>query len=245
MSRIFSLILIVTSLSSAAFAARGGGGGGGGSMHLGASFGLLTAGQDDLNTLQQRDNGANTISTPQLGSAYELGASFGYRFSGTMYEIMFRPSYFWHSATGGTTGGAPYEYGVKGLMLYPIFRLYPLENAFMKFFFQFGVGFGKLYGSVKQNTYTVEFEGSSFGYLAGLGVEMCITDSHCFALEGNLRGSPAERSLVTSVSGSAPTVWGNTGNPTPTVGQELEMDNRDLKITGSGIVANIGYVMRF
>ncbi|OQW50747.1 MAG: hypothetical protein A4S09_11370 [Proteobacteria bacterium SG_bin7] len=242
--RVFSLALLVFGVSVSAFA-RGGGGGGGGSMHIGVGLGLITAGQDDLNSIQQRDNAANTISTPQLGSAYEFSGSFGYRFSGTIYELMFRPSYFWHSATGGTTGGAPYEYGVKGLMLYPIFRLYPLENAFMKFFFQFGVGYGKLYGTVKENTYTVEFEGSSFGYLAGLGVEMCMTDSHCFILEGNLRGSPAERSLVTSVSGTqSGAIWGNTSTSVA-VGQEIEMDNRDLKITGSGILANIGYVMRF
>lgn len=237
--RIFSLILIMIGLSVSAFAK---GGGGGGSMHIGAGFGLITAGQDDLNTLQGRDNAANTITTPQLGSAYELTGSFGYRFSGTMYEIMFRPSYFWHAVDGTKSGGGAYEYGVKGLMLYPIFRLYPLENAFMKFFFQFGVGYGKMYGKVVENTFTVEFEGSSFGYLAGLGVEMCVTDSHCFVLEGNLRGSPAERSLVTSVSGTAPASWGNSVGA---VGSEIEMDSRDLKITGSGILANLGYVMRF
>ncbi len=240
MMRIFSVLAMVLTISNFAFAR--GGGGGGGSMHIGAGFGLITAGQDDLNALQQTDNANHTISTPQLGSAYELTGSFGYRFSGTMYEIMFRPSYFWHNAEG-SGGGAPYEYGVKGFMLYPMFRLYPLENAFMKFFFQFGVGYGKLYGRVKENTYTVEFDGSSFGYLAGLGVEMCVTDSHCFSLEGNLRGSPAERSLVTSVSGSKP---GDSRITQGTVvGQELEMDDRDLKITGSGILANIAYVMRF
>lgn len=242
MMRIFSLVLLILGMSVSAFAARGGGGGGG-SMHIGVGFGLITAGQDDLNSLQQEDNADHTISTPQIGSAYELTGSFGYRFSGTIYEIMFRPSYFWHSATGGTSGGAAYEYGVKGLMLYPIFRLYPLENSFMKFFFQFGVGYGKLYGTVKENTYTVEFEGNTFGYLAGLGVEMCITDSHCFSLEGNLRGAPAERSLISSVSGTVPV--GGRISQGSTVGQELEMDNRDLKITGSGILANLGYVMRF
>lgn len=237
--RIFSMILIMIGLSLSAFAK---GGGGGGNMHIGASFGLLTAGQDDLNTLQQRDNAANTISTPQLGSAYEISGSFGYRFSGTIYEIMFRPSYFWHSVDGSKSGGGAYEYGVKGLMLYPVFRLYPLENAFMKFFFQFGVGYGKLYGRVVENTYTVEFEGNNFGYLAGLGVEMCVTDAHCFGLEGNLRGARAEKSTVTSVSGTPPGGGITQGS---SVGQELEMDSRDLVITGSGIQANLVYVMRF
>lgn len=239
--RVFSLALLVLGISISAFAR--GGGGGGGSMHLGANFGLLTAGQDDLNYLQQQ---ANTryggITTSQLGSAYELSATWGYRFSGTMFEMMFRPSYFWHSVSGNGSGSQAVEYGVKGFTLYPMLRIIPLENAIMKFFFQVGVGYGKLTGTIKENTYSAEFAGSTFGYLAGLGTEICFTDSHCMVIEGNLRGMPVERSEITSVSGTVTGTGLSQGNA---VGDEVEMGGRDLKVTGSGILANLGYVMRF
>lgn len=246
--RYTSLFLTVFALlfSTTTFA-RGGGGGGGG-FSIGANFGVLTAGQDDMNTLQQRANTrAGGITTAQLGNAWEASGTFGYRFSGTIFEMILRPTYFWQTTEGAASGGSfpgSYKYSVSGFTIFPMLRMYPLENDLMKFFFQFGVGYGKLKGSITEASFSADFNGGTFGYLAGLGVEMCFTDSHCIALEGNLRGLPAERLLVDSVSGSPAGTNQGIDNGM-SAGKELEMDGRDVKITGSGIQATLGYVMRF
>ena len=160
-----------------------------------------------------------------------------------MYEIIFRPSYFWQSSEGTGSDGS-YKYGMTGFALTPTFRLYPLENEFMRFFFQVGVNYGKLYGSITEGSFSTEFSGGSFGYSAGLGVELCFTSAHCMTLEGNLRGLAAERVLVTAISGTAATSTAGIDSGMA-VGKELEMDGRDVKLSGSGIVALIGYSMHF
>ena len=233
------LIVLLLFISSSSFAKGSGGG-----WHLGFGAGIVTVDQEDMNTLQQRANSrVGGITTSQLGNAYELTATFGYRFKSSIYEMLFRPSYFFHSQSG-TGASQPYEYGVSGYSVFPIFRFYPLESSVMKFFFQVGVGYGGFNGEITEASYNLKFSGGSFGFLGGLGIEMCFVPSHCFALEGNLRGLGASRVVADSVSGtpagSVPGISQGTS-----AGQEVEMDSRDLGVSISGLQALLGYVIHW
>lgn len=212
-----TLLLSVTS-----FAAGGSGG-----HSLGFGLGLATPGQDDL------DNYAETQASGKMGSAMEFEAHYQYRFSGEMFAIQFRPSYMTQSSSGTSKAS------ITGITLFPMLRMYPLENNFIHFFMQVGLGYGKITGKIEQPGASVDFSGGAFGAVAGLGAEFCFTDSQCAFLEGNFRYLPVERSIVSSSTG---TLAGNTqsGN-----GQELEYSGNDLKTTLSGIVGTIGYQFNF
>jgi len=226
-------ILVLAASAQNAFAR--GGGGGGHSLQFG--LGLLTAGQDDMNTLIKTARAAGA-DTGDMGSAYELFAQYQYRFSGTMFAIAFRPSYVMQSATG-SGGGSAYDYKLSGLTVFPIFRLYPLENSFIKFYMQTGLGYGRMSGDVSAGGNSIAFSGSAFGALGGLGVDFCFTPEHCVSIEGNLRYLPIERNVASSASGSVP------GLSQSTNGQEVEISGGDLKTTLSGIQGSIAYTLNF
>ncbi|MGZ3743805.1 MAG: hypothetical protein ACXWRE_02910 [Pseudobdellovibrionaceae bacterium] len=214
-----------------------GGGGGGHSLEFG--LGLLTAGQDDINTLIKTARASATSpSTSDMGSAYELFAQYQYRFSGTMFSIAFRPSYITQSTTGSGTDGS-YNYKLSGFTIFPMFRLYPLENNFIKFYMQTGLGYGRMSGEITEGAASVNFAGSAFGAIGGLGVDFCFTPDHCISIEGNLRYLPIERNLASTATGSA------AGLSQAASGQEVEIAGSDLKTTLSGIQGSIAYTLNF
>lgn len=214
-----------------------------GDMAIGIGLSTVSAGQDDMNKLIDTAVTGNGASTKNLGSAWEVYANWTYRFSGTAYSLVFRPSYFTQTTDGSGTGGN-YDYKLTGFTVFPIFRLHPLENDFIKFYMQAGLGYGTLNGDISAGAHNLQFKGSAFGVMGGIGVDFCFTYNHCLNVEGNLRYMPIERNLVTggscSASGDIPGV-SQCGN-----GNEVEtMTGKDLGTTMSGVQGVVGYTMRF
>jgi opacity protein-like surface antigen len=219
--------------------ARGGGGGG----HSIAGFvEFISPSQDDMDLLIDRSNTrASGISTKPFGQGYEFAFMYQYRISGTIFAIGFRPSLITQSSSGTSVGGQNYKYSLSGWTVFPMLKLIPLENDFIKFFMQIGIGYGRLSGSIQEDTAKIDFVGGNFGGLTGLGAEFCFSDSHCVVLEGNFRYLPFERNKATKVSGTFA-----SGSLTNAVdGQEVEIDNRDLATSLSGVMANLGYIFTF
>jgi hypothetical protein len=232
LSAVIGILVTAFSIQSANAA-----GGGGHSMEFG--LGLLTAGQDDTNTLIKTARAsAATANTSDMGSGYELFAQYQYRFSGTMFAMAFRPSYITQSSTGSGTDGS-YDYKLTGLTLFPMFRLYPLENNFIKFYMQTGLGYGRMSGEITQGATSINFAGSAFGAMGGLGVDFCFTPSHCLSIEGNLRYLPIERNVVSSATGTV------AGLSQAGSGQEVEIGGGDFKTTMSGIQGSVAYTLNF
>jgi opacity protein-like surface antigen len=219
--------------------------GGGGNHSFGGSLIFASPSQDDIDTLIGNANTtAGGISTKPMGQGYEFVIQYMYRFSGSMFSLLFRPSYFMQSSTGKASNGDKYNYELSGWTLFPMFRLTPLENSFMKFYMQIGMGYGRLTGKIRENVNTVEYSGGNFGATTGLGAEFCFFDDHCFNLEGNFRYLPFERNKATSVSAGSGWASGSLSGPTAS-GEEVEINNRDLGTTLSGVLATIGYTFYF
>lgn len=215
------------------------GGGGGHSLGLGAS--LVSSSQKSINEMKDAANSATNgpVSTPSLSSAYEFFAQYSYRFSGTMFAVAFRPGLFTQSATGTGDDGA-YNYKLNGLTLFSLLRIVPLENAFMKFFLQAGIGYGKLSADITTGSgNSLKFDGDNFGSQAGLGADFCFTPEHCVTIEGNIRYLPVERNIASSVSGTP------VGVDSVATGGEVEKNAKDLGTTMSGIQGVIAYTMNF
>ena len=233
MKKLTSMISALLLLSGAALAK---GGSGGHSLGLGA--GIVTASQDDLenhSTTVNQLGGGRSAQKP--GSALEFDMYYEYRFSSTMFALQFRPSYFTQTGSGGTDKST-----LTGYTFFPLFRFYPLENNFIRFFMQAGLGYGRLQGKIEQPGGSIEFSGGEFGAMGGLGAMFCFTDSHCIHLEGNFRYLPIERNMSSaSYSNTAAT----TGFSQAVKGQELEYQGNDLKTTMSGIMGTVGYTMNF
>lgn len=198
---------------------------------LGGGLIVMTPSQDDLDSHITAVNTANATSMEKFGSAYEVYAHYTYRFSSSMFALQFRPSYFMQEAG---------DYNLKGFTFFPIFKLYALENNFIRFYLQTGLGYGRLNGEVKQTNASVDFAGGAFGALFGLGANFCFTANHCMGVEGNFRYLPIERNIVSSASGSPSQFTG-----TPSADQELEIDNHDVKTTMSGIQGALSYNFLF
>lgn len=213
----------------------------GGAMALGLGISTVSAGQDDMDRIIDDAVDSNGANTKNLGAAWEAYANFIYRFDRSMYAFVFRPSYFTQETTGSGTGGS-YDYKLSGFTVFPILRLYPLENSFIKFFMQAGLGYGTLNGDITAAANNLKFKGSAFGAMGGVGVDFCFTDAHCLTVEGNLRYMPIERNLTTG---------GNcTGGAIPGVSQcggtsEVERDGSDLGTTMSGVQGLVGYTLNF
>ncbi len=238
-------ILAIVILPDIAQAARGGGGRGASisgdhAFSLGAS--IIGTDQKDLNTaISTANTSANgPISSKSLSSAYEFFAQYVFRFSGSIFSLVLRPSYFTQSSTGSGTDGA-YEYKLTGYTVFPMIRFYPLESPFMKFFLQVGVGWGQIKADITTGTgNTLAFDGSSFGGITGLGVDFCFTGNHCLTVEGDVRYLPIERSVASSATG---TIVG-IDNPI-SKGREVETNSMDLSTTLSGIQGILGYTYNF
>lgn len=224
----FAFLAFALSVGSMAKAV---GGMGGHSIGFGLSLGGPS--QGDLNGVIDEINAAESKSINKLGTAYEFQAYYQYRFSGSIFAVQFRPSYFMQSATG-----SGYDVKLNGFTFFPMLRFYPLENTFIHFFMQAGLGYGKLSGEMT-GTGNVSFSGAAFGAMGGLGAEFCFTDFHCVAVEGNLRYLPIERNVVDSASGT------HNGFDSPGAGGELENNNKDVGTTLSGLSGAINYHMTF
>ena len=233
---IILLSLSILLLSTEEVFAKGGGGG-----HA-LTFGLTTIGSDqkDINSIIDNVNSTQGgVSTKRLTSALDIFGQYTYRFSGTIFALAFRPSYFTQSGKGSGATVGNYEHSLTGYTFFPLLRIYPLENSFIRFFMQGGVGFGYLKGTVKQGESSMSFSGSNFGAQAGIGAEFCFTDNHCMNVEGNLRYLPIERNTADSVSGTL------TGFSQVQASREVEYDQNDLATTMSGIQGVLGYTYIF
>lgn len=227
---IFSLFIILATLciSPSVFARSGGHAFGGGLI-------ISSPPQDNLDSVVDSVNASQSVAVGKFGGAYEFFGHYSYRFSGSMFALQFRPSYFTQS-----TDGNGREISLTGFSFYPILRLYPLENNFIKFFLQAGLGYGQLNGEMSDGGGKIEFSGGSFGALGGLGAEFCFTKNHCMVVEGNLRYNPIVRNVVDSKTGSPDFDLSQDGK-----GQELEFANGDLQTTLSGIQGAISYTFSF
>jgi|GEM_PF-835769 hypothetical protein len=215
----------------------------GGTISMGIGISTVSASQDDLNSTIDTSNSDHTANTKNLGSAWEIVANWIYRYERSNYALIIRPSYFTQSTTGSGSDG-DHDYKLTGYTVFPIFRLYALENSFIHFFMQTGVGYGSLSGEITSGANSLEFKGGAFGAMGGIGVDFCFTDSHCMTVEGNLRYLPIERNVTTGgncASGSNPI----SGISQCGGGSEVESNNTDLKTTMSGVQGSIGYTYNF
>ncbi|WP_253696400.1 hypothetical protein [Bdellovibrio bacteriovorus] len=220
----------------------GGGRGLSGDMALGIGISTVSADQDDINRVIDYTTNNGFANVKNMGSALEFYVNWSYRFSGTMYAMVIRPSYFTQKTDGSGAAGS-YDYELTGYTVFPIFRLYPLENSFIKFYMQTGLGYGSLSGSMTAGSKNLDFKGSAFGAMGGIGAEFCFTDTHCLTVEGNMRYMPIERNVSTGGNCTA-------ANDIPGVSQcgngaEVERDGSDLRTTMSGVQGLIGYTMNF
>lgn len=219
---------------------------GGTGSSVGGGINVVNSSQDDMNTLI---SAANTreggITTAPLGSAWEFNAFYQYRWG--LYALVIRPAFFYQSSNGGRSSGTngQFNYKLMGFSLFPYLRLIPLENSFIKFYMQIGLGYGSLSGSITEDDATVSFSGGAFGFSGGIGANFCFTDAHCMYIEGNYRYLPISRNEASSQSGT----WGNNSLTQPTGGsttyKEVELANRDLATSMSGVVGSIGYQFNF
>ncbi len=231
------VLMAVFIFGAQVFAAQGGQGG----WSLGAFLGLVNSSQDQMNEVIKRANtGANgPVSTNQMNSAYELAPFLQYRYSGTMFAVQFRPSYFYQKEDGHGSNGS-YGMSVTGFTLFPMLRLYPLESDIMKFYMQIGLGYGRVNGEINEGAgNSVKFASGAFGTVVGMGAEFCFNPSHCLNLEGDYRYLQFERNLVSTSTGTLPDLTNTTK------GQEVEMDGSDLSVRMGGLMFMAGYTMNF
>ncbi|MFP5519128.1 MAG: hypothetical protein ACLGGX_04450 [Bdellovibrionia bacterium] len=229
-----ALVLITT---DEAEAQRRGGGGGtffSGDSSIGFGIALVPASQDDLDKVIDDYNSNNSANTKTFGSGYEFFANWIYRYQRSDYAFIFRPSYFMQS-----TSGSGNDLKLTGFTVYPMFRLYALENSFISFFLQAGLGYSSLSGDVELGADKFNFEGSAFGAIGGIGADFCFIEGHCLTVEGNLRYSPIVRN----------TVEGGSCTDTATLqcskGKEFEFNDKDVGTTLSGIQGLIAYTLKF
>lgn len=200
-----------------------------GNHSMGFNLSLTGPTQEDVNSWV---NSLGLAGTKELAGGYEFLFDYQYRFDRTMFSMLFRPSYLTQSADGG---------GVRSSMtaftLFPMFRLYPLENDFIQFFMQVGVGYGSVNLALSNGANSGTYSNAAFGGIGGIGANFCFTPNHCMTVEGNFRYLPIQR-----LTGSG---TGNLGGNITQMNGELEKDNVDLGVTLSGVQGIIGYRLVF
>jgi len=220
MKKLFCLIILI-GLPLFTFAR---GGGGGHSLEFGV--GLATASQDDINSWATANSGQ------QLSSGTEFSFAYGYRWSGSMFALFLRPSYFTQSNTGTASAS------LTATNFTSLLRIYPLENNFIRFYMQAGVGTAWMTGRISVGAGNASFAGGAFGSQAGLGADFCFTDTHCMTVEGNFRYMPIPRSVISSASGSL-------GSGGMTASGELEKGGIDAQNSLTGIIGLLAYSIKF
>ena len=216
-------------------------GGAGGGHSIGVGLGLSNADQEHMNTLITRANTREGgISVSDLDSGYEGFVFYQYRFSGTMFALQLRPSFFYQNESGNGTSGK-FEYGLTGFTFFPIFRLYPLESDFIKFYMQLGLGYGRADSEIQEGTASVKAVGGAFGSITGLGAEFAFSPNHSITFEGNYRYLTMERNIAKSTSGT----FANNSLSQAEKDRELELDDVDFAIRLSGLQFIFGYTYTF
>ncbi len=233
------LVLIILSFFSiSSLAAKGGGGG----HSFGVGISLVTANQKDLTSISDAIGTTypGAYGVKSLGSAYEFYGQYGYRFSGSMFNLIIRPSYFTQSADGNC-GTSSCKFSLTGMALFPMLRIIPLENSFIKFYMQAGIGLGSLKTTVSEGAANANatFSGSAYGGIGGIGADFCFTPAHCLTVEGNVRYLPVERNSYDSKSGTF------SGGFSDSNSSEVERVNTDVATTMSGIQGVLAYTLNF
>ncbi|MBF0359715.1 MAG: hypothetical protein HQK49_01820 [Oligoflexia bacterium] len=216
-----------------------------GTTSLGFIGGVTGSKQNDLNALRTRANArANGISTGTIEGGWEGALIIQKRIPASIVAFQFRPSFFYQKekGTGGTASiyEGSYEYGTNGYTIAGLVKLYPLENNFIRLFFQAGIVWGKLTTKIIESTFNIEAKGSNLGYVGGLGVEFCMLP-HCIILEAGARVLFLERNIVSSSNGT-PAADSITQYEKD---QELEYDQKDLQTNMSGVQTFVGYTISF
>lgn len=213
--------LSISLISFSAFAASGSG-----NHSLEFGVGIATASQDDINSWATANSGQ------QMSSGTEFSFSYSYRWSSSMFALVFRPSYFTQQNTGTASAS------LNATTFMPMVRLYPLENNFIRFFLQIGMGGTWTTGRIAVGAGSASFAGGAFGSQAGLGADFCFTSTHCMTVEGNFRYMPIPRSVITASSGAL-----GAGGMTAT--NELEKNSVDAQNSLTGILGLIQYTIKF
>lgn len=203
-----------------------------GSHQFGFGVSMVSPSQDDLNTWI---SGLGVVGTKELGSGYEFSANYEFRFDRSIYALHFRPLYMMQSASGGGI-----EANVSGIAFFPMLRIYPLENDFIRFFFQVGLGYGNMTVDLKNSSGgSGTYRGGNFGAVGGLGAYFCITDASCIVAEGTFRYLPMQR-----LTGNGSGLTGGSSKITQQDG-ELEINGLDLQSTMSGVQGTVSYQFLF
>lgn len=241
--KIFSIFIFAFILSSQSFAAKKKGGKGsfaGGSLSVGLGLGLTTTNQSGLNTMIGTSKTAVNSSTSNFSSGMEYIGFATFLFSNNFVAIQLRPTYFTQSTSGSGTDGS-HSYDLSGYTVFPLVRIIPLSNDIIDFYMQFGLGYGKLNGSITNGARKAEFTGSNFGAQVGLGANFCIIPEHCFGIEGNYRYLPIERNIVSTATGGLP-----YGASQASADRELEdLNGSDVATSLSGISGILAYTYNF
>jgi hypothetical protein len=202
----------------------------GGDHALGIGAAIFSPGQTDLNSYT---DSTSLVGTKDLSTGYEFMLDYEYRIPSSIFAIIFRPSYFTQSASGGGVSTS-----VSGYSIFPMLKIYALENSFIHFYMQVGFGYGNVNAAISNGSASGTWTAGQFGAQAGLGALFCITPSHCIVVEGNGRYLDFNR-VLGSGSGS----FG--GNATQTSANELEIKGRDADVSMSGVQGVLGYKFIF
>ncbi|OFZ15945.1 MAG: hypothetical protein A2Z20_10795 [Bdellovibrionales bacterium RBG_16_40_8] len=177
----------------------------------------------------------------KFGNAWEGNAQITRRLSGSSIAIGLRPSYYYYKEESGTDA----KYNLGGFTIFPMLKWYMLEDKSIKFYSQFGIGYGHMSGEIEETGGNVKFSGSNIGYMLGLGAEFCIVPGHCINVEGGARFLSFNRFIVDSTSGF---FTGDSIITQADKGKEFEIEDdgeRDFAASMSGILAMLGYTFYF
>jgi len=208
--------------------------GGGGSWTMGANIGFINSSQGDMNHVIEK----GATGAKAFGNAWEGSFAFGYRLSSSSVGLLLRPSYFFY----GDATGAGSKYTLSGFTIFPVLKWYMLEDKSIKFYSQFGVGYGHMSGEISvSSTANAKFGGGGMGYMAGLGAEFCFAGMHCLNIEGSMRALSVDRFIVDSATGSL----AGSDITQSTASQELEINDHDFSASMSGVLGMVGYSFYF
>jgi hypothetical protein len=227
------IVMIFVVASNSAFA----------EVSLGGFFGTVSAEQSDLNKLMDNaDSRAGGVSVNNLESAYEVSAYFQYRVDKSLWAFQLRPSYFFSSTDGSASGalGGKYAYSVSGFAVAGLVKVYPLESNYLRMYFIGGLNYGHLSTEIEEASFKVDASGSNLGFQFGVGLEVTL-GSHGILFEAGVRKLAIERNLVDSTSGTA-----ESGSVSQHArDSELELNNKDLGTSLSGVKVQLGYAFYF
>ena len=122
------------------------------------------------------------------------------------------------------------------------FRDYVLENDSIHLFTQFGLGYGRLAGTIEENG-RVSFSGDAVGMTIGIGADVCSESQHCFTVESMYRRLRFDRVVAQKTEGAFDTAGGSLSQYGRK--REVELDNHDLAVDLGGLIFQLGYAYKF